>query len=142
MPGGFYADLITGDGYVVVSLSGELDLAEAPTLRETLEKVTMAGAGLIVVDAADLTFLDSSGIGVLVGAHKEQAATGGQFVIANLADGVGRPVRITEVDTAIPVHWGDPVVRPWLDVAADSDAILTTLGLDVTASDQIPDAIV
>src|SRR5437764_14099584 len=79
---GFVADLSTGDGFVAVSLSGELDLAEAPVLRKTLDRVLRPGTSLIVIDAHALQFIDSTGIGVLVAAHNHLEATGGLLVIA------------------------------------------------------------
>ena len=72
MGGGFEVVLTTGDGYVVVSLTGEFDLAEAPLLRKSLDRLVRAGTPLIVIDANELTFLDSTGIGVLVGSHNQQ----------------------------------------------------------------------
>ncbi|MFL6237938.1 MAG: STAS domain-containing protein [Actinomycetes bacterium] len=134
MTGGFTSELHTGDGFVVVSLTGELDLAEGPGLRKSLERVLRTGTRLVVIDAAELTFLDSSGIGLLVAAHNQQQAAGALLVIANLKEGVGRPIRLTEVDTAVPVHWAATPVTPWADEAADPVSILTGLGFSDAAS--------
>jgi anti-anti-sigma factor len=133
MSGGFVIDLTTDDGYIVVSLTGELDLAESPGLRKSLEQLVQAGTQLIVVDASELTFLDSSGIGVLVASHNQQEALGGMFVIANLSETAGRPVRLTEVDTAIPVHWAEPALQPWTDEGASPASILEALGFAAEA---------
>ena len=56
----------------VVHLHGELDIASVPKLRATLDELLVDGpAQVIVVDLTDLTFMDSSGLGTLVGAHKK-----------------------------------------------------------------------
>ena len=133
MAAGFAANIVTGDNYVVVSMVGELDLAEGPTLRNTLERAISAGTRLVVADATDLMFLDSSGIGILVAAHKAQSATGGTFVVANLNVSVGKPVRLTEVDTAVPVHWAEPPATPWSDDGATAESIVLALGFDESA---------
>jgi anti-sigma B factor antagonist len=128
MTSGFAADLSSGDGFVVLTLSGELDLAEAPVLRKMLDRVLRGNAALIVIDAGGLQFIDSTGIGVLVAARNHIEAASGLLVIANLDETVGRPVRLTEVDTAIPVHWAGTPQRPWTDEGATPVSILAVLG--------------
>src|SRR3954466_9976231 len=81
MGGGMVVDLATGDGFVVVSLSGELDLSEATSLRNTLARLVQSNTPLIVVNAAELSFLDSSGIGVLVATANQQTASDAVLVI-------------------------------------------------------------
>jgi anti-sigma B factor antagonist len=63
------AEHMTGD-VPVVEVSGELDLATAPELRERLDAHLDAGRYTIVVDLRSVTFLDSTALGVLVGALK------------------------------------------------------------------------
>lgn len=55
----------------VVHVSGDIDLATAPALRELLEEKLEQGYSDIVVDLTDVTFLDSTGLGVLVAALKK-----------------------------------------------------------------------
>jgi anti-sigma B factor antagonist len=54
-------------GVPVVKASGELDIATAPDLRDRLAELP-AGTRLVVVDLSDVTFVDSTGLGVLVAA--------------------------------------------------------------------------
>ncbi|MGA2211482.1 MAG: STAS domain-containing protein [Acidimicrobiales bacterium] len=54
----------------VVRVVGEVDIATAPALRERLEQV-LASATRVVVDLSEVTFLDSTGLSVLVGAWKQ-----------------------------------------------------------------------
>jgi len=53
-----------------LTLAGELDRANAATLAAELERAEAEGAGSIVIDMRALQFIDSSGIAVLVAAHR------------------------------------------------------------------------
>jgi anti-sigma B factor antagonist len=73
------------DGDVpVIAVSGEIDVATAPQLRETLQDVIARGKTTIVLDLLGVTFLDSTALGVLVGALKRCRESGGdlQVVVA------------------------------------------------------------
>jgi anti-anti-sigma factor len=63
----------------VVTVSGELDLAVRDELRSVLASLT----GTVTVDLADVTFLDSSTIGVFVGAHNRLSNDGGALRLRN-----------------------------------------------------------
>jgi anti-anti-sigma factor len=73
-----------------VRAAGEIDIASAPRLRECLSLLT----GSIVVDLRAVSFLDSTGIGVLIGAHNRVCDDGGDLRLR-------KPQRI--VRTAIEV---------------------------------------
>ncbi len=67
-------DLVERDGYAVLSVSGEVDVATVPRLREQLHGLVAQGRTKIVVDLDGVDFLDSTGLGVLVGALKRVRA--------------------------------------------------------------------
>ena len=60
----------TKNGTSVVTLRGEIDVYTAPRLRQTLIDLVEGGATDIVVDMEKVDFLDSTGLGVLVGGLK------------------------------------------------------------------------
>ncbi|MBS2962896.1 STAS domain-containing protein [Actinocrinis puniceicyclus] len=62
----------------VVTVRGELDLAAADQLWETIEPL-LAPDALVVLDGTEMTFLDSSGLRVLLQAHKRAQADGALF---------------------------------------------------------------
>jgi anti-sigma B factor antagonist len=67
-----------GDGDRLVTVRGELDLAAADRLWESLEPQLLPGV-LVVLDGTRLTFLDSSGLRVLIQAHKRAESDGAVF---------------------------------------------------------------
>jgi anti-sigma B factor antagonist len=63
-------------GRFVVSLTGELDLASAPSLERALAEAEAAGPGGIVVDLSGLEFMDSTGLQSLIAAFKRAKSDG------------------------------------------------------------------
>ena len=63
-------DVAERDGWAVLAVGGEVDVATAPRLREQLISLVNQGSHRIVVDLTAVDFLDSTGLGVLVGALK------------------------------------------------------------------------
>lgn len=78
----------------VVTVRGEIDVATAPQLRECLHNVIAQGEGSIVLDLLGVTFLDSTALGVLVGALKRCRESGGELYVV-VAD--PRIVKIFEI---------------------------------------------
>jgi anti-anti-sigma factor len=67
------------EGAAVVVASGEIDHATSPELRAALTGVE---APLVVLDLRNVSFIDSSGLGVIVGQQKRSQEEGHQFVVA------------------------------------------------------------
>ncbi len=63
----------------VIAVTGEIDVATAPQLRECLHRVIAEGGSTIVLDLLGVTFLDSTALGVLVGALKRCHELGGDL---------------------------------------------------------------
>jgi anti-sigma B factor antagonist len=58
------------DDYSLVAVTGEVDVATAPLLRDRLNAVIAAAPPLVVVDLLAVSFIDSTALGVLIGAQK------------------------------------------------------------------------
>lgn len=71
----------------VVTLQGELDVYTVSTVRATLDELLVDGASPVVVDLTGLTFMDSSGLGTLVAAHKKARVLRSALAVV-CADGV------------------------------------------------------
>lgn len=66
----------------VCSASGELDAYTAPDLRDSLDEMLAEGDAWIVVDLTELTYLDSTGLGILVGTAKKCRQASGDLAVA------------------------------------------------------------
>ena len=84
-----------GDGFTVVTIRGELGIAAVPALREQLLVLLASGADRIVVDLSRVTFCDSSGLAVLVGAGRRAGLLGGVLRLAAAA-----PSQLTIADAS------------------------------------------
>jgi anti-sigma B factor antagonist len=91
------------DGCMVVFAVGEIDLATSPILREALVEAVESRRHLIV-DLSAVTFLDSTGLGVLIRTQKRIATTRKSMSLVGPNGLVAKVLRITRVDEAIPVH--------------------------------------
>lgn len=74
-------DVSDRDGFAVLAVSGEVDVATVPRLREQLHGLVADGRTSIVVDLDKVDFLDSTGLGVLVGALKRVKANDGELAL-------------------------------------------------------------
>jgi anti-sigma B factor antagonist len=63
----------------VLAITGEIDLSKAPDLRARLVKIASGDAPLVVVDLTEVTFLDSTALGVLVSSLKRMRSGGGDL---------------------------------------------------------------
>lgn len=75
----------------VLPVSGELDLTAAPVLREQLLAAITDGHDDVVLDLSGVTFVDSSGLSVIITAYKRLQAEGGRLRVAG-ASGLVRSV--------------------------------------------------
>ena len=108
-------DLRVGDDTHVVAVTGEIDLFTAPDFKQHVSAAIDAGAGNVVVDLTGTTFIDSSSLGVLIGAHRRLKLRGGSLVIVCDNDAIVKTFRITGLDGVFTL------VRT-LDDALDGDA--------------------
>jgi anti-sigma B factor antagonist len=83
----------------VVSLKVELDLGNADQLREIL--LTCPDGGLVVVDMSQVTFIDSTVIGVLVAANKRCIGSGGRLHLAHLQSLPARVISLVGLDHVV-----------------------------------------
>jgi anti-sigma B factor antagonist len=91
------------DGILTIWLEGELDLATASRVREPIEAAIEAGTRRIVVDMLACTFIDSTGLGVLLHGAKRLGGTGGAMAVVCVDDQIKRLLELTMIDRTIPV---------------------------------------
>ena len=80
---------------VVLRLTGELDVATAPRVRAELVSLVQRGACMVSIDMASLSFIDSSGLSVLVGGLKRLRESGGDLVLESPSANAMKVLEIT-----------------------------------------------
>ena len=91
-------------GVVLVRLAGDVDVTTVPELRLTLHALTGPTARhVVVIDLADVTFLDATGLGVLVGAHRRAQRAGTWLELRNPTERVRRLLAITRLDRVLRI---------------------------------------
>jgi anti-anti-sigma factor len=91
-------------GYAVITVRGEVDVTTGSRLREPLYDLLRRTCCQHVVDLRAVTFLDSTGLGILVGDHKRLRDRGGSLRVVCGPGLVSRVFRLTGVDRVVPVH--------------------------------------
>ncbi len=91
------------DGYCVAALSGQLDMASVPELREQLLGVLRPDAARLIVDLSRVSSCDASGLAVLVGTNRRARLLGGVLRLAAPAPPVIEALRITGLDLQLDI---------------------------------------
>jgi len=91
------------DGYVVVSLAGELDLYNASTVRETLLECCAERPDRLIVDLSGVKFIDSTALGVLIEA-RTRLENKRSFLLAAPGLETRRALEISGLDRHFAVH--------------------------------------
>jgi anti-sigma B factor antagonist len=82
----------------VLAVRGEIDLFTAPELKQVLAESIEAGRVRIIVDLTETTFLDSTALGVLIGAVKRLRSRDGALAIVNVDENIAKTFEITGLD--------------------------------------------
>jgi anti-sigma B factor antagonist len=93
------------DSVVVVDISGRITLGEGcAQLRELIRDQLTKGNKRVLLNLADVTYIDSSGIGELVSAYTAVSNQGGQLKLLNLTKKVHDLLQITKLYTVFDIH--------------------------------------
>jgi stage II sporulation protein AA (anti-sigma F factor antagonist) len=95
------------DGLAVVTVAGDVDLASADRLGDELE-TALHKAQTLVVDVGGVTFIDSTGLNVLVQAHRTAQEGGGDLRIRRPSKMLTRLLEITRLETLFVVDEDGP----------------------------------
>jgi anti-sigma B factor antagonist len=110
------ADHQAGEGTHVVAVTGEIDLFTAPEFKQRMSRPIDEGVQRVIVDLTATTFIDSSSLGVLIGAHRRLKQRNGSLVVVCDNDAIVKTFKITGLDGVFTL------VRS-LDDALDGDAV-------------------
>jgi anti-sigma B factor antagonist len=92
-----------GGGVASVIVGGEVDLSTAPELKEVLNGVIDGSARFVLVDLSKATFIDSTTLGVLMGAVKRVRPDGGEIAISCRDPNIRKIFEITLLDRVFAI---------------------------------------
>jgi anti-sigma B factor antagonist len=118
----FALDVHPAGPWVVVAITGELELGTAPRLRQQV--VTLVGDGHthIVLDMSAVDFVDSIGLGVIVSALKRVRGRDGELVVAGASPRLRSLFELTRLDQVIDLYDSVPDVLASRPVASSGEA--------------------
>jgi anti-anti-sigma factor len=90
------------DGVTVLAVAGEIDTQTTDELRAAVDDLDVSHLTL-VLDLHGVDFVDSSGLGALLGIKKQQERAGGHLRLARLSESVTRIIEITKMDRVFEV---------------------------------------
>ncbi len=90
--------------WAVLAVRGEVDVYTAPRLRERLIEIISRGARRVVVDLEGVDFLDSTGLGVLVGALKRLRSNDGELDLVCTQPRIRKVFEITGLTKVFSIH--------------------------------------
>jgi anti-sigma B factor antagonist len=90
--------------WTVVDVRGEVDLYTAPRLKEELIGLVDRDRTTVAVDLSGVEFLDSTGLGVLIGGLKRCRERNGKLVLVAPREPVQKVLSITGLDKVFPIH--------------------------------------
>lgn len=87
----------TVDGIDVIALAGRLVMADVPQVRQRLLETVERGGGKLILDLAEVGFMDSSGLSVLVSTFKAARLKGGEVVLLHPSPTVRSLIELTRL---------------------------------------------
>jgi anti-sigma B factor antagonist len=100
----FTADHRLHGELTIVTVGGELDVFTSPKLRERLLDIVEGGGLHLIVDLSDVEFLDSTGLGVLVGIYHRLQAHDGSMTFVGASERLRRVFHVTRLDKIFVIH--------------------------------------
>jgi anti-anti-sigma factor len=99
--GSFEVSIKSRDGGCLITLSGELDMETAQRVQEAFVDLQIDHSGALVLDLRGLTFIDSTGLRVLLEAREWAAGRGCRFALVRGPDVVQRVFEIVKLDSVL-----------------------------------------
>jgi anti-sigma B factor antagonist len=94
---------VVRDGLGLIELSGEVDLYTAPRFKDDLIALIDEGVARIVIDLSQVTFIDSTALGVIIGGVKRLHERDGSLALVAVSRPVVRILDITGLDRVLTI---------------------------------------
>jgi len=89
------------DNWVLLQINGEIDMATGPELRQRIVQYVQEGHLHIILDLAKVDFIDSTGLGVLIGGLKRTRSHGGDLQCIGLSESLKEMFKLTGLDAVL-----------------------------------------
>lgn len=94
----------TGSRHAVVTIEGDLDVAQTPAIRSMIHRTLDDGWTGIVLDLTECSVIDSAGLGVIIGTHRRCKTAGGKLELVVPFDHLRRILRAADLDRIFDFH--------------------------------------
>lgn len=94
----------SGNGYIKIYITGEVDIYSSQNLKERLYNIVETKKQDIKIDCAGMNYIDSTGLGILVGALKKAKEFGSEISVINLKDNIKKLFLITGLDKVFNIE--------------------------------------
>jgi anti-sigma B factor antagonist len=109
-------------GHHVIAARGEIDLFTAPELKRVVTEAIESGERRVVIDLSEVSFLDSTALGVLIGAVKRLRSRDGALAIVNTEPSIAKTFEITGLDQIFTILPSRDQALAALDDSIEGDA--------------------
>ena len=97
------SQIVTQPEHNLIALEGEIDLHESPTVREALRGLIEKKLPHVFVDMAAVTYIDSSGLAVLIEAMQKVHGYGGRLALCGIRDNVRTVFELARLDQVFKI---------------------------------------
>ncbi|MBL8993564.1 MAG: STAS domain-containing protein [Spirochaetia bacterium] len=94
----------TVDGVVILDIDGEIDLYNAPEIKDTIKAQMDGGHKKIIINLENVSYIDSSGIGALISSLSNLKKIGGGLKIINVYDSVRKVFELTKLTSFFEIY--------------------------------------
>ena len=94
----------TVDGIAVLDINGEIDLYNAPEIKETIKKQMDGGLKKVIINLDNVSYIDSSGIGALISSLSNLKKVGGGLKIIKINDTVRKVFELTKLTSFFEIY--------------------------------------
>ena len=97
-------DIRNINGTRILDVAGEIDVYTATKFRESIETILNAGQKHVIINMANVNYMDSSGFGALLSATKKLKPIGGSVNLIKCSSAIDRILKITRLDTIFDTY--------------------------------------